>query len=85
MRGVWTFRICLPISFAQDGDVTKKEQSLEDARRAGIDLDLMDAILAQSIEERWRQHDAALTLALKLEQAMKAREAGLQHVAQAAR
>jgi hypothetical protein len=49
--------------------VTKQEQSLEDARRAGIDLDLMDTILSQSIEERWRQHDAALTLALKLEQA----------------
>ncbi|HEY8933269.1 MAG TPA: hypothetical protein VIM44_08160 [Rariglobus sp.] len=45
----------------------------------------MDTILAQSIEERWRQHDAALTLALKLEQAMKARDAGLQHVAQASR
>jgi len=65
--------------------VTQEEQILEDARRAGIDLDLMDTILAQSIEERWRQHDAALTLALKLEQAMKARDAGLQHVAQASR
>lgn len=56
-----------------------KEQALEDARRAGIDLDLMDTLLAQPIEERWRQHDAALTLALKLEQGMKARDAGLQH------
>jgi hypothetical protein len=66
-------------------EVTQREQILEEARRAGIDLDLMDTILGQSVEERWRQHDAALTLALKLEQAMKARDAGLQHVAQAAR
>jgi hypothetical protein len=65
--------------------VTKQEQSLEDARRAGTDLDLMDTILCQSIEERWRQHDAALTLALKLEQAMKARNAGPQNIAQATR
>jgi hypothetical protein len=65
--------------------VTQTEQILDEARRAGIDLDLMDTILSQSVEERWRQHDAALTLALKLEQAMKARDAGLQHVAQAAR
>ena len=65
--------------------MTQVEQILDEARRAGIDLDLMDTILSQSIEERWRQHDAALTLASKLEQAMKARDAGLQHVAQAAR
>ena len=64
--------------------MTQEEQILEEARRAGIDLDLMDTILGLSIEERWRQHDAALTLALKLEQAMKARDAGLQHGAQAA-
>ncbi len=62
-----------------------KEQAFEDARRAGIDLDLMDTLLAQPIEERWRQHDAALTLALNLEQAMKARDAGLQHPIEATR
>jgi hypothetical protein len=84
-RDLCIFRICLPVSFLQDEVVTKQEQSLEDARRAGIDLDLMDTILSQSIEERWRQHDAALTLALKLEQAMKARDAGPQNIAQATR
>ena len=71
--------------FVQAQGVTQEEQILEEARRAGIDLDLMDTILSQTVEERWRQHDAALALALKLEQAMKARDAGLQHVAQAAR
>jgi len=65
--------------------VDPKEQALEEARRAGIDLDLMDTLLAQPIEERWRQHEAALTLALKLEQAMKTRDAGLQHSIEAAR
>ena len=73
------------VRLCQDVRVTPNAQILEEARRAGIDLDLMDTILSQSVEERWRQHDAALTLALKLEQAMKARDAGLQHVAQAAR
>jgi hypothetical protein len=33
---------------------------LEDAREAGIDLDLLDTNLALPIAERWRQHDAAL-------------------------
>lgn len=42
-------------------------QALEEARRAGIDLDLLDANLALSVDERWKQHDAALELALKLQ------------------
>ena len=53
-------------------------QALEDARRAGIDLDLLDTNLALSVKERWQQPDAAMELALKLEEAGKARDARLQ-------
>jgi hypothetical protein len=54
------------------------DQALEEARRAGIDLDLLDTNLAMTVKERWQQHDAALELALKLETAGKARDARLQ-------
>ena len=60
-------------------------QALEEARRAGIDLDLLDTNLALSVKERWAQHDAALELALKLEQAGKNRDAKLQPIATTAR
>lgn len=46
--------------------MTQPERDLEDARQAGIDLDLLDTIQALSIAERWRQHDAAANLADKL-------------------
>ena len=59
------------------------DQALEEARRAGIDLDLLDTNLALSVKERWQQHDAALTLALKLREAGKLRDARLQPVAPA--
>ena len=52
--------------------------ALEAARRAGIDLDLLDSNLALSVKERWAQHDAALALAIKLVEARKARDAKLQ-------
>ncbi len=42
---------------------------LEEARRAGFDLDLLDSNLALSPEERWRRHDLALEMALELQQA----------------
>ncbi|MDP3073679.1 MAG: hypothetical protein Q8N18_25570 [Opitutaceae bacterium] len=58
--------------------VDRNEQIFEEARRAGIDLDLIDTNLALSVEERWRQHDGALRLVLKLQQAKAARDAGLQ-------
>ena len=51
---------------------------LEQAREAGIDLDLIETNLALSVQERWRQHDGALRLILKLQQAKAARDAGLQ-------
>lgn len=60
-------------------------QALEEARRAGIDLDLLDSNLALPVKERWAQHDGALELALKLEAAGKARDAKLQPTAAAAR
>lgn len=53
------------------------DQALEEARRAGIDLDLLDTNLALPIAERWRQHDAALELALKLARAGMAQNADL--------
>jgi hypothetical protein len=59
------------------------DQALEDARRAGIDLDLLETNLALSVKDRWRQHDAALELALKLEAAGKVRDAKLQPTAAA--
>ena len=51
--------------------------AIEAARRAGIDLDLLDTNLALSVKERWAQHDAALELAIKLEKAGQARDAKL--------
>jgi hypothetical protein len=45
------------------------EQALAEARRAGIDLDLIDTTLRQSVAERWRQDDAAANLAENLRQA----------------
>jgi uncharacterized protein (TIGR02594 family) len=48
-------------------DVNKTEQIFEEARRAEIDLDLIDTNLALSVDERWRQHDAALNRVLELE------------------
>jgi hypothetical protein len=56
-------------------------QAFEEARRAGIDLDLLDSNLALSVKERWGQHEAALELALKLEQAGKDRDAKLRPIA----
>jgi len=40
--------------------VKPADQALEEARRAGIDLDLLDSNLALAYEQRWLQHDAAL-------------------------
>ncbi|MBM3866639.1 MAG: hypothetical protein FJ381_12275 [Verrucomicrobia bacterium] len=53
-------------------------QLLQQAREAGIDLDLIETNLALSVPERWRQHDGALRFILKLQQAKAADDAGLQ-------
>jgi hypothetical protein len=60
-------------------------QALEEARRAGIDLNLLEVNLALSVKERWAQHDGALGLALKLEAARRAKDARLQPTSLAAR
>jgi hypothetical protein len=52
----------------------------KDARRAGIDLDLIDTNLALSVDERWRQHDAALRFILQLQKAKLVHDSGLQPV-----
>ena len=54
------------------------EDAIEEAHRAGFDVDLLDTNLALTPEERWRQHDAALELVLELEKARIARDAELQ-------
>ena len=53
-------------------------QLRQEAREAGIDLDLIETNLALSVQERWRQHDGALGFILKLQQAKAAYDAGLQ-------
>ena len=60
-------------------------QAIEAARRAGIDLDLLDSNLALSVKERWRLHDEALNLAMKLREAAERRDAKLQSTAATAR
>jgi hypothetical protein len=49
------------------------EQALEEARRAGIDLSLLDANLALTYEQRVLKHESALELVWAL------REAGAAH------
>jgi len=49
-------------------------QAIEDARRAGIDLDLLDSNLALTYEERVLRHESALELALALRKAGAAYE-----------
>lgn len=61
------------------------DDALEEARRAGVDLDLLDTNLALTPEERWQQHDVALELVLELEKARIARDARLQSTARTAR
>ena len=44
-------------------------QALEEARRAGIDLDLLDSTLALNYEQRWQMHDEALAKVCAYEKA----------------
>ena len=62
----------------------EKEDALEVARRAGIDLSLLDSNLALSVKERWQQHDSALELVFKLQEAREKLNAQLQPVARKA-
>ncbi len=45
--------------------------ALIEAERGGIDLELLESNLRLSVAERWRQHDAALNLALRLQAAKR--------------
>lgn len=50
------------------------DHALEEARRAGIDLSLLDCNLALSYEERALRHESALELVLALREAGAAYE-----------
>jgi hypothetical protein len=50
------------------------DNALEEARRAGIDLDLLDSNLALTYEQRALRHDSALELVLALREAGAAYE-----------
>ena len=54
------------------------DPAIEEARRAGFDLNLIEMNLSLTPAERWRQHDMALEVILKLEEAQMARDARLQ-------
>jgi hypothetical protein len=45
------------------------DQALEEARRAGIDLDLMESNLSLTYEQRVLRHESALELVLALREA----------------
>ena len=52
--------------------------AIEEARRAGFDLNLIELNLSLTPAERWRQHDMALDVILEFEKARMARDAKLQ-------
>jgi len=56
----------------------QQQQALDEARKAGIDLDLLDLNLSMSVGERWRRHDEALALVEQLEAARIKRDDAVQ-------
>jgi len=54
------------------------DPAIEEACRAGFDLNLIEMNLSLSPGERWRQRDMALEVILELEEARMARDAKLQ-------
>jgi len=50
------------------------DPALEEAQRAGIDLDLLDSNLALTYEERALRHESALEVVLMLKEARAAYE-----------
>ena len=60
------------------GVKSQTDPSIEEARQAGFDLNLIEINLSLSPEERWRQHDMALNVIFELEEARIARDARLQ-------
>lgn len=61
--------LCGAPDFANSRAMEQPNQALEDARRAGIDLDLLDSNLALTYEERALRHESALELVLALREA----------------
>lgn len=49
--------------------MNQSNQALEEARKAGIDLDLLDTKLALTYEQRVLRHESALELVLALREA----------------
>lgn len=54
--------------------MTNPEQAIEEAGRAGIDLDLLDSNLALTYEQRVLRHESALELVWALREAGAAYE-----------
>ena len=54
------------------------DPAIEEARRAGFDMNLIELNLSLPPAERWRHHDMALEVILELEEARMARDAKLQ-------
>jgi hypothetical protein len=54
--------------------MTPEKDALEEARRAGFDLSLLDSTLALTPEERALRHESALELVLELKAARQANE-----------
>ena len=63
-------------------EVIKTPDPIADARAAGIDIDLLDTLLAQSVAVRWRQHEAALALVLQLEKGKRDSDARIHDATQ---
>ena len=57
------------------------DHAIEEAARAGFDLNLIDASLSLTHEERARQHDQALALVLEFDQIRRDRDAKSQQSA----
>jgi hypothetical protein len=58
---------------------------IEEAEKAGFDLNLVEASLALTPEERARQHDQALALVLEFDRIRHERDAKLESPATTAR
>ena len=66
--------LCGAPDFANSHAMEPPNQALEEARRAGIDLDLLDSNLALTYEQRVLRHESALELMLALREAGAAYE-----------
>ena len=64
---------------------SSEDLAIEEARRAGFDMNLIDLNLSLSPEERWRQHDMVLEIVFELQNARVARDAKLQSTPPATR